>query len=322
MNSSTETRSPQKLGFIGVGKIGLPMAKRLIDAGYELHAYDTSKHAVDTIVSAGAHAEASPAAVASVVETVLVSLPTPSVVWEVVSGVNGVVRGDTIRTFIDLSTTGPRVAAEAAKALHERSVMWVDAPVSGGVAGAVAGTLAVMVSCPRERFEQVSRVLGVLGRVFHVGDKPGMGQVMKLANNVLSATAIAATSEVFIMGAKAGLDPRVMVEVLNAGSGRNNATEVKFPKAIIPRTFNLGFSSGLMYKDVKLAVEEGEALGVPMVVANTVRQAWYLAVNQIGGDKDSTTFVQMLERITGVTIGVESDGGRLDAAGTTGEKHR
>jgi 3-hydroxyisobutyrate dehydrogenase-like beta-hydroxyacid dehydrogenase len=302
MNEARPYSSQQKLGFIGVGKIGLPMAKRLIAAGCNLHAFDTNDQALAAIVSAGAHAEASPAAVASVAEMVLVSLPTPDVVRQVVSGANGVVNGDAIRTFIDLSTTGARAAVEAARTLRERNVTWVDAPVSGGVAGAKAGTLAVMVSCPREAFEQVSRVLGVLGRVFHVGEKPGMGQVMKLANNVLSATAIAATSEVFIMGAKAGLDPRVMVEVLNAGSGRNNATEVKFPDAIIPRTFNLGFSSGLMYKDVKLAVEEGEALEVPMLVANTVRQAWFLAVNEIGGDKDSTTFIQMLERMTGVTI--------------------
>ncbi|MEO8441220.1 MAG: NAD-binding protein, partial [Betaproteobacteria bacterium] len=129
---------------------------------------------------------------------------------------------------------------------------------------------------------------------------------MKLANNILSAAALAATSEVMIMGVKAGLDPNVMVEVLNAGSGRNNATETKFPKGIIPRTFNLGFTSGLMYKDVKLGVEEAEALGVPMLVGNAVRQAWSLAVSQVGGEKDSTTFVQLLENVTGVKIGGSS----------------
>ena len=292
----------EELGFIGVGKIGLPIAKRLLDAGYRLRVFDVDKTALSRAVDLGMHVESSPAAVATVVHTVLVSLPTPDVVKEVVSGPNGVAHGRTVKIFIDLSTTGPRAAIEAATALRVSGAVWVDAPVSGGVAGAVAGTLAVMVSCPNECFEQVRRILRNIGNVFHVGKSPGMGQVMKLANNILSATALAATSEVFIMGVKAGLDPNLMVEVLNAGSGRNNATEVKFPQGIIPRKFDLGFTSGLMYKDVKLGVEEGEALGVPMVVGTAVKEAWRSVVDQIGGDKDSTTFIQLLESATGVIV--------------------
>jgi 3-hydroxyisobutyrate dehydrogenase-like beta-hydroxyacid dehydrogenase len=292
----------EELGFIGVGKIGLPIAKRLLDAGYRLRVFDVDKTALSRAVDLGMHVESSPAAVATVVHTVLVSLPTPDVVKEVVSGPNGVAHGRTVKIFIDLSTTGPRAAIEAATALRKSGAVWVDAPVSGGVSGAVAGTLAVMVSCPNECFEEVRLVLRNIGKVFHVGKSPGMGQVMKLANNILSATALAATSEVFIMGVKAGLDPNLMVEVLNAGSGRNNATEVKFPQGIIPRKFDLGFTSGLMYKDVKLGVEEGEALGVPMVVGTAVKEAWRSVVDQIGGDKDSTTFIQLLESATGVIV--------------------
>jgi len=292
----------EELGFIGVGKIGLPIAKRLLDAGYRLRVFDVDKTALSRAVDLGMHVESSPAAVATVVHTVLVSLPTPDVVKEVVSGPNGVAHGRTLKMFIDLSTTGPRAAIEAATALRVSGAVWVDAPVSGGVSGAVAGTLAVMVSCPNECFEEVRLVLRNIGKVFHVGKSPGMGQVMKLANNILSATALAATSEVFIMGVKAGLDPNLMVEVLNAGSGRNNATEVKFPQGIIPRKFDLGFTSGLMYKDVKLGVEEGEALGVPMVVGTAVKEAWRSVVDQIGGDKDSTTFIQLLESATGVIV--------------------
>ena len=292
----------EELGFIGVGKIGLPIAKRLLDAGYRLRVFDVDKTALSRAVDLGMHVESSPAAVATVVQTVLVSLPTPDVVKEVVSGPNGVAHGRTLKMFIDLSTTGPRAAIEAATALRVSGAVWVDAPVSGGVAGAVAGTLAVMVSCPNECFEQVRRILRNIGNVFHVGESPGMGQVMKLANNILSATALAATSEVFIMGVKAGLDPNLMVEVLNAGSGRNNATEVKFPQGIIPRKFDLGFASGLMYKDVKLGIEEGEALGVPMVVGTAVKEAWRSVVDQIGGEKDSTTFIQLLESATGVIV--------------------
>lgn len=292
----------EELGFIGVGKIGLPIAKRLLEAGYRLRVFDVDKAALGRAVNLGMRAEGSPAAVATAVRTVLASLPTPDVVKEVVSGSNGVSHGRTMKMFIDLSTTGPSAAIEAAAALRASGVLWVDAPVSGGVAGAVAGTLAVMVSCPNDSFEDVRLILRNIGKVFHVGEAPGMGQVMKLANNILSATAIAATSEVFIMGVKAGLDPNVMVEVLNAGSGRNNATEVKFPKSIIPRKFDLGFTSGLMYKDVKLGIEEGEALGVPMFVGTAVKEAWKCVVDQIGGDKDSTTFIQLLEGATGVVV--------------------
>ena len=158
----------EELGFIGVGKIGLPMAKRLLDSGYQLCVFDVNKSASDRAVDLGARAEASPAAVAAAVQTVLVSLPTPDVVKEVVSGPNGVLHGRTMTTFIDLSTTGPRVAKEAAIAVQASGAIWVDAPVSGGVAGAVAGTLAVMVSCPIEKFEQIRLILRNIGKVFWV----------------------------------------------------------------------------------------------------------------------------------------------------------
>ncbi|HEX4329996.1 MAG TPA: NAD(P)-dependent oxidoreductase [Burkholderiales bacterium] len=291
-----------ELGFIGLGKIGLPMARRLIEAGYRLRVCDLNPQAVQQAVALGAIAHDTPAEIASMTDIVLVSLPTPEVVAEVAGGALGVIKGKSIKYFIDLSTTGPRVAKSAAKTLEPIGVTWIDAPVSGGVAGAVAGTLAVMVACPRVLFEPVSLILRHLGRPFHVGEEPGMGQVMKLANNMLSATALAATSEVMVMGVKAGLDPIVMTEVLNAGSGRNNATEIKFPKGIIPRSFNLGFSSGLMLKDVNLGVSEGTAMGVPMAVTGAVLEAWRQVVEKIGAEQDSTTFIKLLEQVTGVTV--------------------
>lgn len=290
------------IGFIGIGNIGMPMACRMIDAGHRLHVFDINKTSVDAIVGRGAIAESSPAEVASHVDTVLASLPTPNVLRQVISGPDGVLQGPALRTFVDLSTTGPRFAAEAAALLAERKIAWVDAPVSGGVAGARAGKLAVMVSCPCRAFADLESLLNPLGQVFHVGEKPGMGQVMKLANNLLSATALAATSEAIVMGVKAGLNPRIMVDVLNAGSGRNSATAVKFPNAILPRSFNLGFSSSLMLKDVMLVVEEAEALGIPMLVGKAVQQAWQKVVDEIGGNMDSTTFVQRLERLAGVIV--------------------
>ena len=204
--------------------------------------------------------------------------------------------------MIDLSTTGATVAREVAAALSAKGILAVDSPVSGGVSGAVKGTLAVMVACPKPAFAELEPMLKHLGKVFFIGERPGMGQTMKLANNLLSATALAATSEAIVFGVKSGLDPAIMVDVINAGSGRNSASQDKFPKAILPRTFDVGFTTALMYKDVKLCLEEAEAAGVPMWVANAVRQLWQRAYQDIGAEKDFTTIVQLLERWTGVEV--------------------
>jgi 3-hydroxyisobutyrate dehydrogenase-like beta-hydroxyacid dehydrogenase len=186
--------------------------------------------------------------------------------------------------------------------LAARKIVQIDSPVSGGVGGAAKGTLAVMASGPRSEVAVVEPALSVFGKVFFIGERPGDGQTMKLANNFLSATAMAATAEAMVMGVKAGLDPRVMLDVINAGSGRNTATEHKFPKIVLPRTFDLGFTNGLMIKDVKLCLSEAGALGVPMEVAEAVLRMLQLACDEIGADRDLTTIVQPLERRTGVVV--------------------
>jgi hypothetical protein len=290
------------LGFIGLGKMGAPMAGRLIDAGYALTIFDTREAVLSPFVARGAKSATSPAAVASAVETVLVSLPTPDVVRQVALGRDGIAAGTKVRTFVDLSTTGPRAAQDIAAQLAQKGITAVDSPVSGGVGGAQKGTLAVMASCPRALFDSLKPVLEVFGKVFYLGEKPGLGQSMKLANNLLSATALAITSEAMVMGVKAGLDPRVMLDVINAGSGRNSASQDKFPKAILPRTFDFGFTTELMYKDVKLFLQEAEAMGIPMWVASAVGQLWFLTYSQIGPQKDFTTIVQCIEKWAGVEV--------------------
>ncbi len=292
----------KQVGFIGLGNMGTPMALRLIEAGYRLTVYDVRKACVDVLVARGASAAASPAAVASAVDTVLLSLPDPAIVRQVVLGADGVIAGTRVRTVLDLSTTGARAAQEIAAALAAKGITGVDSPVSGGVSGAVKGTLAVMVACPPALFTELEPMLKHIGRVFFIGERPGMGQTMKLANNLLSATAMAATSEAIAFGVKAGLDPAMMVDVINAGSGRNTASETKFPKAILPRTFDFGFTTGLMYKDVKLCLEEANAAGVPMSVATAVRDLWRRTAQEIGPEKDFTTIAQLVERDAGVEI--------------------
>jgi hypothetical protein len=192
--------------------------------------------------------------------------------------------------------------------LKARGIVQIDSPVSGGVTGAAKGTLAVMVSGPRAEVAQVEPALSVLGKIFFIGERPGAGQTMKLCNNLLSATAMTATSEAMVMGVKAGLDPRIMLDVINSGTGRNTATEDKFGRVVLPRLFNLGFTTGLMTKDVKLCLEEASALGVPMEVAQAVARMLQLACDEIGPDKDLTTVVQTVERRAGVEVRPPSEG--------------
>ena len=287
------------VGFIGVGKMGGPMAGRLLDAGHTLTLFDRSEAPMRPLVQRGARKAASAAAVAAEVETVLVSLPTPDIVRQVAEAMPAKAR---LRTFVDLSTTGPRMARQVAELLAAKGIAAVDAPVSGGVAGAEKGTLAVMVSGPQELRAALEPLLKVFGRVFYLGEKPGLGQTMKLANNLLSATAMAISSEAIVMGVKAGLDARTMIDVINVSSGRNTATQDKFPKSILPRSFDFGFTNGLMHKDVKLCVEEAEAMGVPMWVGSAVRQLWAYSASRMGADTDFTSVVRCIEEWAGVEV--------------------
>ena len=291
------------VGFVGVGRMGGPMASRLLDAGYELCIYDVSAEAMKPFADRGAQIAASPAEVASQAEIVLVSLPTPDIVREVALGGNaGIINGSKVRLMIDLSTTGPGVATEVAGKLAGRQIGWVDSPVSGGMTGAKAGTLAVMVSCPKKIFGEIEPMMKTFGKLFFAGEKPGMAQTAKLANNLLAATAMVATSEVMAMGVKAGLDPEVLLDIIQAGTGRNSAAGDKFPRNVLPGTFDLGFAVGLSYKDVRMCVDEAEALGVPMVAGAAVRQMLAIANAKYGGDSDFTNIAKVLEEWSGVQI--------------------
>jgi len=276
------------------------MSGRLLAAGYQVTVFDTRADVVQASVAKGARAAASVAAVAAAVDTVLLSLPTPDVVESVCGQIAAA--GGKVKTIVDLSTTGPRVAKRVAEAVRAKGITAMDSPVSGGIAGAVNGTLAVMVAGPRAQFDALEPMLKHIGKVFFIGEEPGMGQMMKLCNNFLSATAMAATAEAVVLGAKAGLDPKVMCDVINAGSGMNTASRDKFPKSVLPRSFDFGFATGLLWKDVRLCVDEAEALGVPMMVGGAVKQVWSLANRQLGPDSDFTEIAKLAEGWAGVQI--------------------
>jgi 3-hydroxyisobutyrate dehydrogenase-like beta-hydroxyacid dehydrogenase len=241
-----------EIGFIGVGQMGFHMARRLVEAGHRVFVFDTRSEPVDQLAAVGARICGSARAVADEVETVMASLPTPDIVFAVATG--EVMQGKRVRRFVDLSTTGSVMAKRVSGALKSRDIVQIDCPVSGGVTGASKGTLAIMVSGPRNEITVIEPALAVLGKMFFIGEKPGAAQTMKLCNNFLSATAMTATSEAIVMGVKAGLDPRVMLDVINSSTGRNTATEDKFGRVVLPRLFNLGFTTGLMIKDVRLCV--------------------------------------------------------------------
>jgi 3-hydroxyisobutyrate dehydrogenase-like beta-hydroxyacid dehydrogenase len=291
------------IGFIGLGKMGLPMARRLIEAGHQLVVFDQRKEAMEKLVALGASAASSPKDVADRAETVLASLPSLQASLEVATGKNGVIDGKRVRRFVDLSTIGSQMAVRIHDLLATRDVVQLDSPVSGGVGGAEKGTLAVMVSGPLAEFEAVKSALAVIGKPFFIGEKPGSAQTMKLANNLLSATAVAATSEAVVMGVKAGLDPAVMIDVINAGSGMNTASRDKFPRSILPRSFDFGFATGLMVKDVRLCLEEAKSLGLSMEVAEAVGRLWEVVIREMGAESDFTSAILPIERAAGVVVG-------------------
>ena len=292
-----------EIGFIGLGNMGFPMARRLIQGNHDVIAFDTRGAALDRLVALGARAASSPKEVADHAETVMASLPSPAASLEVATGAEGVIEGSRVKRYVDFSTVGSQTAVRIHDLLAQRNIVAIDSPVSGGVSGAEKGSLAVMVSGPRNEFDVIRTALEAIGRPFYIGEKPGSAQTMKLANNILAANVLVATAEVVVMGVKSGLDPGVMIEVFNAGSGGTSASRDKFPRAILPRSFDYGFATGLMVKDVRLYLDEAKALGAPADVAETIGRLWEAAARDEGPDSDFTTVIKPFEKAAGVTVG-------------------
>ncbi|WP_074414939.1 NAD(P)-dependent oxidoreductase [Mycolicibacterium fortuitum] len=288
-----------EIGFIGLGNMGWPMMTRLVAAEFRVVVFDVREDVVAKAVELGARPAASVHEVAERVETVLASLPTPQVSEAVVAEL---ATGSKVRRFVDLSTVGGAAAQRNHEVLAARGVAALDSPVSGGMNGATAGTLAVMVSGPRAEFDSLSSVFDVLGRAIFVSEQPGAAQTMKLINNLMAATTLAATAEVMVMGVKAGLDADVMIDVLNAGSGGTHASRDKFPRAVLPRTFDYGFATGLMAKDVRLYLDEAASLGMPVEMAQTVQRVWEETLRTEGAESDFTSVIKPMEKAAGVTV--------------------
>ena len=285
------------VGFLGLGRMGAPMASRLVGHVDRLLVHDIAPAAVEALVAQGAEAAGSAAALGEHCEIVFLSLPTPPIVRE---AVGEVAAGGTPRIVCDLSTSGPKLAHELHDLLAPRGIASFDAPVSGGIRGAELGSLAVMVGGPEALYEDIRPILDRIGNPFFLGETPGAGQVAKLANNLLSLAAIATTAEAMTLAIKAGLDPARMIEVLNAGTGANSATRDKWPRAVLPRTFDFGFSAQLSLKDTRLALEEAKAMGVPLPTGERLAVLLDRTLATYGDDADFTEMAKVVEADAGL----------------------
>lgn len=260
------------LGVIGLGRMGNPMAGRLVVVGHRVLGFDLA--GTDARVPDGVVATSSVADMASRAGTILLSVPDGAASIAVCQQV-AETADRRVRIVVDLSTIGIAAARECAELLDDTAIVYVDAPVSGGVAGARGGTLAMMLGTPAAMFEELEPVLSVLAaRRFRVGDEPGQGQAMKLLNNYVSAAALAATCEAAVFGARLGLDLATVVDVLNASSGRSAASVDKFPRSVVPGSYDFGFAGALMTKDVGLYLENAASAGVPHELADAVTAIW------------------------------------------------
>lgn len=290
------------VGFIGVGRMGTPMVKHLVRGGFAVLAWDSDAAARRRARSAGAEIATCVQDVADRCSIVMVCLPTPSIVREVALGRGGIGDGSAVEFYVDLSTCGTDTARSVAEGLAAKGIVTVDSPVTGGVSRAADGTLAVIVSGPGSATRRVRPMLDRFGTVHVVGEQAGQAQTLKVINNLLGAVSLVASSEAFVMGVKAGLDPDAMLAVINSGSGRNSATLDKFPRSVLTRTFDFGFPVELYCKDIHLALAEAERLGVNQFMGTTAAQ-FYDALRYRGrGKEDFTAIIRCFEEMAGVEV--------------------
>jgi len=289
--------SAPTIGFIGLGQMGSRMAIRLL-AGTDdsLAVFDLDPAAVSRLTVMGATARSSPRAVGDDCEIVLCSLPRPEIVELVLLGDEGVAFGTSVKVVVDFSTSGSVVSERIAAALASRNITLVDAPVSGGVSAAEAGTLSLMIAGEVQARARVEPILRKLGRhLFVIGDAPGLGQKMKLVNNMLCAANAVTAFEALVLGAKGGLDAQTMLDVINASSGRSFITTDKVPQCVMPRTFPPRFATELLLKDMKLGVEEALASDAPLWMMPAALEFIATAMDETGRSEDYASLIRYFE---------------------------
>lgn len=296
MNAPNES-SRETIGFIGLGSMGAPLAARLLQAGWTVAVHDPAGPAQQALVARGAAGCDSAQAVGERSDIVFCCLPAPEISLAVAAEL---ARSRRCAVLVETSTVGREALARIAAAAGPR-IQVLDCPVSGGVKQAQAGQMTAIVAGPDGLVERVRPCLdSFASRVFVVHPQPGMAQVCKIANNAINLAGMAIACEALVLGMKAGLDPAVMIEVINASTGRNSATADKIPRAILPRTFDYGAPLAIGAKDMHLYLDEAGAQGVPALAGAIPSQLWDMAAQRFGPRADMSLFHRMLEEWAGL----------------------
>ncbi len=292
-----------RIGYIGLGAMGRPMAINLIEAGHDLVVCDTDENRAAVLAQRGAEVAASPRETADKSDYVLACLPSLAAAEDVALGVDGADKGNRAKAFINMGTTGSAYSRTVAEKMKAAGKVFLDAPISGGPPGAEAGTLGIMCSGDKETFEALKSSLEVLsGKLVYLNENPGAAQTMKLVNNIISFGNLSVALEAMTLGAKAGLDPEQMLEVINASSGRNSATDTKIPNHVLSRTFDYGGALYIIEKDLELWRREAEAYETPMWLGTNIRTLFLQCMAEVGRDQDLTALTTTLEKMAGVQI--------------------
>jgi 2-hydroxy-3-oxopropionate reductase len=292
----------KKVGFIGLGIMGKPMAKNLLKAGFHLVVFSRNKRSVEELVQEKAIHADSPKEVAKRAEVIITMLPDSAEVQEVILGKDGVIQGiKPGSVVIDMSSINPLVTQEIAGTLKGKGVEMLDAPVSGGEAGAIQGTLAIMAGGEKSVFNESMEIFKAMGRnIVHVGGI-GAGGFVKLVNQIIVALNIAAVGEAFTLGVKAGLDPQVMYQAIRGGLAGSSVLETKAPM-IFGRNFKPGFKIRLHQKDLKNALSTAKDLGVPLPLSGLVQQIFVSLITDGRGDEDHSALATFFEKMAKVEI--------------------
>ena len=288
-----------KIGFVGLGTMGGPMAEYLVTEGHDLTVYDIDNDAVSQLTDVGAIAASSPSAVAEQSSVVFTSLPRPEHVELVVEGDDGIQDGlEPGDVLVDLSTSTPGTTDRISDNITDAGASMLGAPVSGGRTGAENGTLSVMVGGDETILKACRPYLSAFADdIIHVGEQPSHGHAVKLLQNYLNFTAMVATAEATVLGEKAGLDMETMLEVFNTSSARSVATEVKFPEHVLPETYDRGFTLALTEKDISLLARYAEEYNAPLMLGGTVRNLIGYARSELGGESDQTLLYKYFKQV-------------------------
>ncbi len=294
---------PQRIGFVGLGNMGAPMARHLVEAGYQLVVADSNTAAVERFRAAvRCEPAGSLADLGRSCRLVITMLPDGAAVRQVVAGNGGIAAAMAPGSVVlDMTSAEPVGTRALGSKLKEASISLVDAPVSGGVKRAVEGTLAIMAGGEAAAIARCNTVFAKLGKVFCTGAS-GSGHAVKALNNYLSAVALAATAEAMMAGERFGIDPALMLEILNHSTGRNTATEQKYPAFVLTRKFDSGFALGLMAKDLRIALGLAEAVGTPASLLGKCSELYNCAERRLGFGADNTEIVRYLEISLGSNV--------------------